>query len=165
MENIIDKITSYNLFNNLLPGVLFVVLLKGITSYSLIQNDLIIAAFVYYFVGLVISRVGSLLVDPALKWIKFVHFADQSNFIKASKVDQKLEVLSEQNNVYRTLVAVFVSVLFLKFFELLKASLFWLERIEMGIFFVLILFLLLFGYKKQTTYIVERIEHDLASHK
>jgi len=161
MNDFLGKLSSYNLLNYLLSGVLFVILSEIFTSYSFAQEDLTIGIFLYYFVGLVISRVGSLLIDPVLKWTKFVRFADHSDFVKVSKIDHKLEVLSEQNNVYRTLIAVFGSVIFLKAFELLKGDFACIAKLESELLFIFILLLLLFGYRKQTAYITKRIEGNL----
>lgn len=67
MKDLLDKISSYNLFNYLFPGILFAVISKEFTSYSLLQDNLIVGAFIYYFIGLVVSRFGSLVIEPASK--------------------------------------------------------------------------------------------------
>lgn len=76
MKDILEKLTSYNLFNYLLPGAIFAVIAEHVTRFSFKQQDIIIGAFVYYFIGLVISRVGSLVIEPILKWVGFVRFAE-----------------------------------------------------------------------------------------
>src|SRR5690349_3259436 len=114
MKELLDKISSYNVFNYLFPGILFAVILDKFTQYSLIQDDLLRGAFVYYFVGLVISRVGSLVIEPFLKKISFLKFADYGAFVQAEKTDPKIETLSEVNNMYRTLVAMLVSLVTIK---------------------------------------------------
>ena len=78
MKELLDKLSSYNIFNYLFPGVLFVVFLSKVSNYDLIQKDIITGAFLYYFIGLVISRVGSLFIEPFLKRIKFLKFSDYS---------------------------------------------------------------------------------------
>src|SRR5258708_39583652 len=67
MKELLDRLASYNLFNYLLPGVVFVVLAEQVTSYSFIQDDIVIGGFVYSFMGMVISRVGSLFLEPLFK--------------------------------------------------------------------------------------------------
>lgn len=158
MENIIEKITSYNLFNYLLPGVLFTVLLNRVTSYSIAQNDLIIAAFVYYFVGLVISRVGSLVVEPFLKWISFLKFASYSEFVTASKSDSKIEVLLETNNMYRTIIAMLLLLPLTRIYEMLSIQKPFLSEHRVGILVLFLLVIFLLSYKKQTVYIKGRVE-------
>ena len=67
MKELLDKLSSYNLFNYLFPGILFVTIAKETTSLDLLQENIITGVFLYYFIGLVISRVGSLLIEPLLK--------------------------------------------------------------------------------------------------
>lgn len=161
MSDLFGKISSYNLFNYLLSGILFVILVDVFTSYSFAQKDFVVGAFLYYFIGLVISRIGSLFIEPILKWIKFVRFADYADFVSVSKIDSKLEILSEQNNIYRTLIAVFGAVIFLKAFELLRGDFACIAKFQSELLFGFILLLLLFGYRKQTAYITKRIESNL----
>src|SRR5260370_14737106 len=103
MNELLAKLSSYNVFNYLLPGIVFAILAGDIIHYSIIQKDIVTGAFFYYFVGLVVSRFGSLIIEPLLKWLRFVKFADYKDFVAASQKDAKLDVLSEVNNTYRTL--------------------------------------------------------------
>jgi hypothetical protein len=79
--------------------------LDNFTHFSLVQENLVLGVFVYYFVGLVISRMGSLVVEPVLTKISFLVFVDYAEYVKASRADPKIDVLGEVNNMYRTLVA------------------------------------------------------------
>lgn len=158
MKEVLDKITSYHLFNYLLPGILFVTFLEKFTPFSLVQTDLIIGAFVYYFVGLVISRFGSLVIEPALKRISFLRPAQYSDFISASKSDHKIESLSETNNMYRTFVAMIVLLLLLKAYELFASRLSFLSGYSLHILLIVLMVMFLFSYKKQTQYITKRID-------
>jgi predicted histidine transporter YuiF (NhaC family) len=157
MSEILDKISSYNIFNYLLPGTLFAVIADKYSSYSFIQDNTLIAVFSYYFIGLVISRFGSLLIEPLLKKIRFLKFAEYNKYVIASKDDKKLEVLSEVNNMYRTLCSLFVSLLALMAFDWL-AGIYSALRINApyGIVIGLIV-LFLFSYRKQTSYIAKRV--------
>ena len=82
MNALLSKLSSYNLFNYLFPGIIFVILAEGVTDYSLIQEDIAIGAFLYYFIGLVVSRFGSLMIEPFLKKVSFLRFADYKNFYR-----------------------------------------------------------------------------------
>ncbi len=165
MKEILDKVTSYNLFNYLLPGVLFAVILGKATSYTLVQNDIIIGAFVYYFAGLVISRVGSLAVEPLLKKINFLRFAPYSDFIKAENIDQKIESLSETNNMYRTFVAMFFVLLVAKGYELLSARYSFMHEHIVVILVIALFIMFLFSYRKQTSYVRTRVKKVIDSRK
>ncbi|GJL61737.1 MAG: hypothetical protein NPIRA04_03910 [Nitrospirales bacterium] len=157
MKDLLDKLSSYNIFNYLFPGVLFAAIGERLTSYSLIHNDVVIGAFVYYFYGLVISRIGSLLLEPFLKWVDIVQFVPYKDFVSASKIDNKLELFSEVNNMYRTLISVSVCILVLKPLESL-AKIFGMPSeysLMMAVSFLIVLFV--FSYRKQTDFIKARI--------
>lgn len=157
MKEILDKITSYNLFNYLLPGVIFVCLAKEFTDYDLVQDKELIGAFLYYFIGMIISRFGSLCIEPILKWIGFIKQADYQKFIEASKSDTKIELFSEINNTYRTLISMIILLGFTKCYNLLQTT----YAISHGFGFCALVFFLtglfLFSYQKQTRYITARI--------
>src|ERR1700676_3643489 len=107
MNELLNKISSYNVFNYLLLGIVFSLLAGEIIHFPIAQKDILTAAFFYYFVGLVISRFGSLIIEPLLKAFCFVRFANYKDFVAASQKDPKLEILSEVNNTYRTLASLF----------------------------------------------------------
>ena len=157
MNEILSKISSYNIFNYLLPGSLFALIGDTSTSYRFMQDDIIIGLFLYYFLGLVISRVGSLFIEPFLKKINFVKFADYRLYVSASKEDPKINELSETNNTYRTLCAVFVCFLALISFEKAVEICPRLDDFGPYILGVGLFLLFLFSYKKQTAYVVKRV--------
>ena len=158
MKEFLDKLSSYNLFNYLLPGILFAAIGERITSYSFLEKDIVVGVFVYYFIGLVISRIGSLIIEPFFRIIKFVKFAPYPDFVKVSQTDMKLELLSETNNMYRTLCALFTVLVCLKLYENFESShpnLF-LHSPTLVLFLLLALFC--FSYRKQTVYVTKRID-------
>src|SRR3989344_2216964 len=157
MEKIIDKISRYNLFNYLLPGVLFVVLAKSFLFIDLTQGDIVLDVFIYYFIGLVISRFGSLVIETLLKKIRFLEFAKHENFVSASKNDPKIEILSQENNIYRTFVAMFVLLLLSKLYFYIRIVYPFLQNWDFYILISLLLVMFLYSYRKQTAYIFKRI--------
>ncbi|MBZ6985766.1 phosphohistidine phosphatase, partial [Klebsiella pneumoniae] len=87
MDGLWEKISSYNLFNNLFPGALFIYLLERSTSVVLSTEDIVKNIVLYYFVGLVIGRVGSIVVEPILKAVRVIRFTPYSDYISACKKD------------------------------------------------------------------------------
>ena len=158
MEKLLEKLTSYNLFNYLLPGIIFSILLEKTTSYSIIQDNIIIEGFLAYFIGLLISRISSLIIEPTLKKIKFVKFSEYKDFVQASKDDNKIELLSETNNTYRVFISLFfilmIIIIYEQFFQKIVC-----DEYTNIIGIVLLLILFLFSYRKQTNYITQRIEN------
>jgi hypothetical protein len=158
MNELFNKLSSYNIFNYLLPGILFAIFAGEIIHYPLVQRDILTGAFLYYFLGLVVSRFGSLTIEPILKWLRFVKFADYKDFVLVSQKDPKLDVLSEVNNTYRTLAALFSLLLLLKLYMTLEARFRGLKDWDITIMAGLLLIMFLFSYRKQTAYITKRIK-------
>jgi len=165
MKELLNKISSYNLFNYLLPGILFAVLAEHITAYKIKQSDIIIGLFLYYFCGLVISRIGSLILEPAMKKVSFVTFASYRDFIRVSTKDPSVETLSEVNNMYRTLSALFFVLLVIKPFEIVMRWFNLNTDIEVYILFVMLFVLFALSYRKQTKYITQRVEAGKDEHR
>jgi hypothetical protein len=158
MNELLNKVSSYNVFNYLLPGIVFAVLASGILQKPIGNRNIITAAFLYYFVGLVVSRFGSLVVEPLLRWLRLVDFSRYRNFVVAEKRDEKIGVLSEVNNTYRTFCAIFILLLLLRLVVRIEASFPFLRDWNTTILLSLLLILFLFSYRKQTAYITERIK-------
>jgi hypothetical protein len=157
MNELLAKLSSYNVFNYLLPGIVFAILAGDIIHYPIIQKDIVTGAFFYYFVGLVVSRFGSLIIEPLLKWLRFVKFADYKDFVAASQKDAKLDVLSEVNNMYRTLASLISLLLLLKLYMKIEERFPRLSEWNWTVLAVLLLVMFLFSYRKQTSYITRRI--------
>lgn len=163
MKEIIDKLTSYNIFNYLLPGVLFVQIAEKISAYEFQQHELLVDLFIYYFAGLIISRFGSLLIEPLLKGLGLIKLESYKNFLEASCLDAKLEILSEANNTYRTLIALpFALIIVLGWASLeqrIGLNTVWKQIMLLGI----LMLLLVYSYRKQTDYISKRVKHLMGS--
>ncbi len=157
MKELLDKLSSYNIFNYLFPGVVFVVLLAKTTKYNFIQEDVIVGSFFYYFIGLIISRIGSLIIEPILKKISFINFSEYKKFVNASKLDSKIEILSEVNNMYRTICTLLLLDFIFIVYEKYSSHINLPQKLGPIALLCALFFLFLFSYKKQTNYITNRI--------
>jgi|TARA_B110000114_G_C14999806_1_gene360226 hypothetical protein len=159
MKELINKISSYNLFNYLFPGIIFVIILREITDYDLVQENNFLGAFLYYLIGLIISRFGSLIIGKILqsKKLKFVKFADYSEFIFASDKDEKIELFSEVNNMFRTLISLFCLLLLSKIYQKFSNYLEISKDLSYTILLIGLIILFVFSYRKQTAFITKRI--------
>ena len=158
MSELLTKLSSYNLFNYLLPGVVFAILASQTSGYQLIQRDIITGVFLYYFLGMVVSRFGSLVLDPVLIRLSFVKFADYKHFVVASKKDPQLEILSEVNNTYRTLCSLFTLLLMLKLYAQIEGRFPSIRAWDATLLMVSLFVMFLFAYRKQTSFVVKRIK-------
>ena len=154
MSELLQKLSTYNIFNYLFPGVVFVILLNRYTGINLAVDDVILGMFLYYFFGLVLSRIGSILIGPALRCTKIVEFSDYARFIRASKLDDKIELLSEVNNMHRTIIAMLVVLLAISICNGSVTCLLTTSLLGIVTLFVL-------SYRKQTSFITKRIDETL----
>jgi hypothetical protein len=161
MKEFLEKISSYNLFNNLLPGILFVIITKHTTIYDFVQSDILLGLFLYYFIGLIISRIGSLVIEELLKKTNFIKYCDHKDFAEAQKRDKKIDVFLEINNIYRTLIAMCFLLLLLKLYEFCSLKFQFSGTITHIVLVIFILVLFLFSYRKQTKYVVKRVSYNL----
>lgn len=158
MKEAFDKLTSYNIFNYLFPGIIFILFTKYLIGYNFIQENNLLGAILYYFIGMVISRIGSVIIEPILKKINLVKFENYKDFVLASRKDIKIELLSEVNNTYRTLLSTFTTLIFVKVYSLIEVR--FKISIETTYFLltILLFIMFLFSYRKQTNYISKRIK-------
>jgi len=154
MSELLQKLSTYNIFNYLFPGVVFVILLNRYTGINLAVDDVILGMFLYYFFGLVLSRIGSVFFLAPLKGSKNEQFSDYARFIRASKLDDKIELLSEVNNMHRTIIAMLVVLLAISICNGSVTCLLTTSLLGIVTLFVL-------SYRKQTSFITKRIDETL----
>lgn len=154
LNELIEKFSSYNIFNYLLPGTVFAYMMDRTTDLEFVLEDYLIAVFFYYFLGLVISRFGSIVVEGSLKKVGLIKFGDYGDYVKATDKDLLLPVLSEQNNVLRTLIALVLFILGGQAYSAFTPA--ECEPAVNALLLVALLVLLVFSYRKQTDYISAR---------
>jgi hypothetical protein len=158
MEDLVKKISQYQIFNFLLSGTVLAFILSKTTSLNLLSDNILLSLFVYYFIGLIASRIGSLVVEPLYKKLRIVKFVSYSRYLSAVKEDEKIDVLSQENNTYRTLIGMLLTYIP----AYLVCSWVGKEVLHQGWAIIAIAFILLIllsiAYRKQTKYIVSRVE-------
>lgn len=170
LAQIVEKISSYNIVNNLYPGILFVYVLKIMFGTDLLLNNWFENLIVFYFVGMVLSRIGSIIIEPVMKKIKIIKYAPYQDYVKASSIDPLVATLSETNNTYRTLLSTFICVFMYKLGAsineiCLKNEITFLQENKDCIFLILLILLFVFSYVKQTSYVRKRVESVLKRKK
>ena len=168
LKQITDKISSYNIFNNLYPGALFCYVLKFMFNTNLLLDNWFENLILFYFVGMVLSRIGSLIIEPIMKQIKIkkksiLQFSSYSDYSEASKEDPVVAILSETNNTYRTLISCFICTLVVKICivvneALVKLKFTFFQDNKDWIILILLIILFIFSYVKQTSYVCKRVE-------
>ena len=161
VNDLLKQLSSYHLFNFILPGAAFCVLGNYLFSYDLIVANLFAAFFFYYFIGLTISRVGSIVLEPAFEKLRIVEFGPYTDFIDASKKDEKIDTIFEMNNVYRTMVALPLCLLIYHAGIQIAEAINLEGWVRAAILLVTLLPLYVLAWRKQTAYVYKRVDANL----
>ncbi|MCW1353818.1 hypothetical protein OLP60_02120 [Campylobacter jejuni] len=160
MGELINKLSNYNIFNYLFPGVIVCYCLEKLSIYNIFHKEIIVNAFICYFVGLCISRISSLIIEPILIKTKILPREDYKKYIEASKIDNKIEFFSEISNSYRTLMISLLVIPIINAFMIYPNK--WQANDwKILIVFVLLSILFLLSHIKQNSYVIKRINNAL----
>ena len=161
MNELANKISSYQIFNYLAPGIIFSYFFDNYIGWGveLIQSNLLIAFFVYYFLGATINRVGSVILLNCMERIFDIKPAPYNDYLEAEELDKKIAILSEINNMYRSFFSLFFILLVL---SIIKVFTDYSNQtlVVSTVFFGLIV---LYGFycKKQTNFISKRVNNAI----
>lgn len=159
MDKLIEKISSYNLLNNILPGAVIYYFLQLIIGDYDITLSIVGELLLYYFIGLLCSRLGSLILELICKKTRFIEYANYSDYLEAEKNNSKISVLLETNNMYRTFSSGFIILVFIIVIKIILNKSYFITNIFINIFVIFCFILFLFSYKKQTKYIKDRVNN------
>ena len=158
MEKIIDKLARYHILNNLIPGITFLCLLNIFSILKFEIDSTIQMLFIGYFSGMTLSRIGSVIIEPLFQKINIVRYADYKDFLKAESIDPKISNLLEDNNMFRTFVALFLVLVILAVGNTINVIKSFYESPYAIIVLTVALFVLyVLSYRKQTSYIRRRV--------
>lgn len=164
MENLLDRLSSYNILNYLIPGVLFLVLVDAFDIAPIEEKNILLMLFGGYFAGMVLSRVGSVILEPWFKKWKIVKYVQYKDYLDAEARDSKISTLLSESNMYRTFVAMFLFLLILFGICMIPNVKGWLRTPwAIGVMIFLMLILFVFSYRKQSSSIRKRVEHIIKS--
>jgi hypothetical protein len=163
VNNFLGKLGSYHILTNIIPGAFFVLLSRHLFGIAIATENTVEDVMLFYFTGLLISRVGSLVVTPFLRreWGKkkcvFILYADYTNFLRATKADPKIEVLSETNDGFRNLLTCSVLLLIVEPARVMIQQTPLYTGWKWAAVPILIV-IFLFAYREQTEHIRDRVK-------
>lgn len=158
MESILEKLSSYNILNNLIPGAVFAFLGHLLDIMSLPLDGIVERIFVYYFCGMIVSRIGSLIIEEIFKKLKWIKFTPKAEYVAAVKKDGRIETLLETSNMYRTFAGLFLTLGIMKGYSALAQLLEIPGCITDLVISVVLFALFSISFVKQTEHIVSRVD-------
>lgn len=162
LGKMIEKLSAYQIFNYLFPGIIFNYGIEQITSFKLVPEDMLYRLFVYYITGMILSRIGSTIIEPIYKKSCIVVYARYKDYLDALEHDQKLDILVMENNTFRTLLSTFIVMAIFFLIDQIE----WLHDkydsfVAIIIYLALLVFLFSVAFRKQTAFIRSKTHRDL----
>jgi hypothetical protein len=158
IETIAGKVSEYNVFNYLVPGAVFMVGLRYVVGAIPFENSVLFFLITAYAAGMALSRIGSLVVEPILLRIRLIKTSSYEKFVLAERNDSKLTTLLLESNAYRTMAAVFATLLLAKGAVVVQSRLPHWDRLEVWGCFIALVLLFAFSHGKMRRYIDERVD-------
>ena len=153
MSELLSKISSYNLYNYLLVGFVYNMLLCHYTQLGYVDESILKTLIVCYVMGLFIAKLASLFLEPLLirlHWNnkKFLKWRNKNEYLEASFKDAKIPILLEEANVCRNIaMAIFVFFICLLYDK--YVSIYISMIVAECLFYVIAFFICIFSYKKK----------------
>lgn len=145
------------MLNNFLPGAFFCILFRWQTGVGYEVNDTATEILVFYFISMIISRFGSIILEPLCKKLRFIEKEDYEDYIEASKRDPKIETLSTKNNMYRTFAAAVILCGIVWVVQCIAEKRAALRAVTITMGWIALFVLLLMAYRKQNDFVCKRI--------
>lgn len=162
MSELLSKISSYNLYNYLLVGFVYNMLLCHYTQLGYVDESILKTLIVCYVMGLFIAKLASLFLEPLLirlHWNnkKFLKWRNKNEYLEASFKDAKIPILLEEANVCRN-IAMPIFVFFICLLYDKYVSIYIYMIVAECLFYVIAFFICIFSYKKKIRQISDRID-------
>ena len=107
MDEMIKKLSAYDLINILIPGWALAFTLKPCGYADITDDNLVSMIVISFILGVIASRVGSLVIEPIAIKFKLVRH-DYEHYARAQAADDKLGTLTSVSNMYRMLAGAVV---------------------------------------------------------
>ena len=157
MEKLLEKIDSYNIFTNIIPGFLLLIFNEYYFNISgLNVGEQIIIA---YFAGQTLNRLGSILLGKILLKFTKENGENYSKYIKASNGDEKISKLLQERNTFRTICTMLIICLL----EIPLSKIITSIKVSKDIIVIIMLILLIIIYAisfcRYNKYITDRVRN------
>lgn len=155
MSEFLKIISTYDILNSFFPGVVFCVILRRCTHFNLLEKSTFENIFICYLAGMILSRLGSLFLSPILRKTCNKYWVSYKDYIECSKKDESIKILSDENNLYRTLITMFIALVVAKVFDLFFRK---LVNHFLILAFIVLAALFVLSYRKRVQQIYQRIQ-------
>lgn len=158
MEDLLKKISKYDILVYLVPGCLLVIFSRMLCGINLLLNNLVIDCIAIYSYGIIAEIIGT-NVFCILEKLGIIKFVDYEEYINVKSDTYKIGIISRKVSIYKSIVGTII------FSVIIWAYLKFIKVIDKGNY-ILLLFLLIFcllivfSIKHQVKHMKERIDRQ-----
>ena len=157
INSLFNKLSAYQLLSLMLPGASLLGTLKFIFTIDIKVNEniwwFLLASYV---VGIILSRIGSLLIEEVFKKMGFIKGYNVGNYIAKRKEDDMVETLLSFANLYRSFCALSILMIIVTMVKGYGFCDYW----HYFLLEVLLLLLFAFSFCKQYNYFYSIIPEE-----
>ena len=152
-----DKLDAYDVLANLVPGAALTYALHFSQFPTPAPNDWAAFLLVAFVAGVTTNRIGSLILDPILRKLKFLKPKNYESFVASERSDKKLQTLVSNHGLYRTFFTAGLIYLLLLGLSSMFPSLASANQLVFILFVVAGMTVFLFAFRKEDDYIHTRV--------
>jgi hypothetical protein len=158
LKDLIQLITPYKFFNNLIPGGIIVEFIIFIFPDTLYNFGILEKLLFYYFFGVIIAKTGSVIMQELLQKSSLIEKYSYEDFIKSTQKDDKIQLLSDEATQYRSFLTVSLIIFIILVIHIINISCFTnIGELYLSGFCFYCVILFYFSLKNQTSMICKRI--------
>lgn len=154
----LEKLDAYDLIANLVPGAALTYALHFSRFPTPAPEEWAAFLLVAFVAGVTTNRLGSLVLDPVLRRLRFLNRKNYPLFVASEKVDQKLETLVANHGLYRTFFMAGLIYLSLLAVSSMFPAIATADQAVFVAFVLVGMAIFLFAFRKEDQYIHDRIQ-------
>ena len=152
-----EKLDAYDVVANLVPGAALTYALHFSKFPTPAPTDWAAFLLVAFVAGVTTNRLGSLVIDPLLRRVKFLKPKKYDAFVASERTDKKLETLVANHGLYRTFFTAGLVYLVLNAVSVRFPSVATASQLVFVLFVIAGMVVFLFAFRKEDGYIHTRI--------
>lgn len=157
MEKIIEVLEEYKIIINLIPGYLFLWLLRNYVCVDITFTGVFEEFIMAYVIGTCVGRIASIVCSKLLRKCSIIRFTNYKDYVKACKTDGHIKKLLINANFYRNL---FTTLILALIYKLIMKFGFNVEILQ-DVMLILMILILILSFKKEEDNITGRIELEI----
>lgn len=165
MNDFIFLLSNLRVVSSIVPGAILCIYINDFLKINILRHETIVNIFIFYAVGVIIGRIGSIVIEPLFESFGIIDKENYPNFIDAEIKNPKVSTIDEISRFYRSMATLMMLIIVGILFEY-PMNLYPLTYVLGGhIVSVLILILMIKSYSKQSEYTANRIKKVLEDDK